>query len=381
MLKARILALSLISLPSLVCAQQTIIVDWMLGPGAQYRDIPQAVAAAAHGDRILCRLGAYTAPTTAKGVTIEGSGSILMRSLVVQGLPAGRTFRMFDFQVQRGDLLRATLDSNQGAVYLEDLRAVEHGSGPWSGAAVTIRNCRMVSLHHCETFGSPAVLVDSSTVSMTECRMGRVGSGGLGGGQPLVISGGSVVAIQHPIFDGSNASTPAIGMTNSRLVLTGAAASYVQGGTVGGDQPAIQAQGGIIEMDPGVRLNPNSTAAGIVGSAALVRRPIPVLLVEPMVAGASLRIQVDGRAGARVFLAVGPPPQSGFTSVPGLGDLWLDPAQIFIVIASTLDPQGQISLSPLVPASIPGGTTIGFQAITDISGATSLSLPTVVISR
>lgn len=52
------------------------IVDAQMGPGAQFADLPAAIAAAANGDTILVRAGTYTgANLVGKALTIRGAGA------------------------------------------------------------------------------------------------------------------------------------------------------------------------------------------------------------------------------------------------------------------------------------------------------------------
>ena len=76
-------------------AQNTWIVDAASGPGANFTDLPVAVAAAADGDEILVRAGVYGMTTVTKALRITGEPGAELRSrrtddvLLIQGLPAG----------------------------------------------------------------------------------------------------------------------------------------------------------------------------------------------------------------------------------------------------------------------------------------------------
>ena len=67
---------ALLGAATLASAQRTWIVDAANGANADYTDLPAAVAAARHGDRILLRPGGYSPVTTGKGISILGSPGV-----------------------------------------------------------------------------------------------------------------------------------------------------------------------------------------------------------------------------------------------------------------------------------------------------------------
>ncbi len=366
-------------LPATGLAQRTIIVDHMMAAGSHYRDIPAAVVAASHGDIIYCRTGSYSPPTqTAKGVTIIGNGSVLGPGLGVNGLPAGRSFRIVDFEIRRGDFIGATFTGNRGTIQLESIRAREHGMFPWSGAAVKIDACSLVSMHRCETFGSPCVSTRGSSVLLSQCRFGRVGAG-LGGGHALeVLSGDAYVA--EPWFDASNSVAPAIVMVAGFLEITGTAGSFVQGGTLAAGFAAIHAPGGVVHLDPVLRLNPNSSVRAVVGTR-IVRRRIPVATASDLRRGQRTTLWLHGAAGSTGILALSLPPLRGGTGFAGLGHFWLNARSMVIVASGQLSSRGSLSASTTVPAATPLGDSIAVQGITALGGLAALSVPAVLMAR
>jgi hypothetical protein len=71
----------------------TYVVDAAGGPGADFTDLPPAVAAAQPGDVLLVLPGSYSAFTCSEGITIVGyGGPTVTGSVAVTSLPLGRPF-------------------------------------------------------------------------------------------------------------------------------------------------------------------------------------------------------------------------------------------------------------------------------------------------
>lgn len=105
--------LATIALVSTAIAQPaTWVIDVANGPGADFTDLPTAVAAAVTGDTLVVRPGTYTGFETNQGLTILGEpqGFQNVRILIapgathtirVHGLLAGAAFRMAACEVDR----------------------------------------------------------------------------------------------------------------------------------------------------------------------------------------------------------------------------------------------------------------------------------------
>src|SRR5262249_11991463 len=144
-------------------AQRSFVVDAANGPGTNFTDLPQALAQAQHGDVYIVRPGFYSPCSTDKGVSLLGLGATISGStapaLVVQNLPAGRTFAMRAFAVNTvGATSAIALHSNAGKVILE-----EAAIGNGVGISIDISNCRLVAISHA-TLSGTTVTADSTLV-------------------------------------------------------------------------------------------------------------------------------------------------------------------------------------------------------------------------
>jgi hypothetical protein len=81
----------------------TIVVDQSNGAGADFVDLPQAIASASHNDLLLVRSGSYSGFTTAKGIRILGLESNVEVSgpCVIQNLHSSRKFVLRNPQLRR----------------------------------------------------------------------------------------------------------------------------------------------------------------------------------------------------------------------------------------------------------------------------------------
>jgi pectin methylesterase-like acyl-CoA thioesterase len=85
------------------------IVDAQMGPGAQFADLPAAIAAAANGDTILVRAGTYSGfSVNGKALTLRGEGMATTRILAsalgmtVEILNAGGVFVLSGLRLEGG---------------------------------------------------------------------------------------------------------------------------------------------------------------------------------------------------------------------------------------------------------------------------------------
>ncbi|MEZ6037457.1 MAG: hypothetical protein R3F29_08255 [Planctomycetota bacterium] len=170
-------------------AQQTWKVSSSLGYGAQFSDLPQAVAAAAPGDVIwvysvyplMGFSNLYTAPTIDKPLTIIGfnvgltGGSNdptsvgLQGPLAITGIPAGERVVVTNVSMSSQWPVVSTISISDcaGSVILDDLVWNTWGV---QGLGVEIDNCVDVVLRGAEFWlGSEAIEIRNSNVLMTTC--------------------------------------------------------------------------------------------------------------------------------------------------------------------------------------------------------------------
>jgi hypothetical protein len=363
-------------------AQSTWIVNSGGGPGVHFTDLASAVGAAAHGDTILVFPDAFRNPygsfTTDKGIAVVGVNRPFLSTLPgpvrVQNLAAARTFRLAGFDTPRNQELHVEVLGCAGLVHLEDLHAVEHGAFLPSWPAIDVANCTLVTLHDVEDFGTPGLRVDASRVVATACRFG-VTSLGLGGGPCLWASNASV-QVAEPRFEATfGSAVPAITTTNSQLFVGGTAAGWIQGSQdfVGGAAAAIQATGGVVIVDPNVRLNPfTPVPQPITGTAVVAIAPVPVSFVANDAPGLALAATFTAPAGSAVI---------GFLGLPSLplptplGVQMLQASPLATLTVAVVPGAGAVVATTGVPAALPRGMAFGVQSAVLRSGAVLLGAP------
>jgi hypothetical protein len=151
-------------------AQRTWIVDASGGAGHHFTDLPPALAAANHGDKIIVRPGSYRGATTDRGVTVVGENARLTLTLPasplrVSGLPRGRTFVLSGFAVDSGML---ALVDNAGRVHLDRVDARGVNVARVVGAAVVVVGGAAVTATQCRFTLGP-VRVTRSSITFTDC--------------------------------------------------------------------------------------------------------------------------------------------------------------------------------------------------------------------
>jgi hypothetical protein len=378
---AAILAVVLVTMQAaaVVRAQATWIVNSGGGPGVHFTDLAAAVAAAAHGDTVLvfpdAFNSAYAGFTTDKGIAVIGVNRPRLGTspvpVQVQNVPAGRSFRLAGFDAPRNQELHVVISGCAGNVHLEDLHAVEHGALAPTWPAIDIAGCTLVTLHDVEDFGMPAVRVQGGTLLATACRLG-VTSLGLGGG-PCLFAANATVQVTEPRFEATSGTTvPAIMTVDSQLFVGGTAAGYIQGSQdfMGGAAAAIHATGGLVIVDPGVRLNPfTPVAQPITGTAVVAIAPVPASFVANDAPGLVLAATFTAPPGSAVI---------GFLGLPvaplptPLGTQLLASSPLATLTVAVVPAAGTVAASTPVPASLPRGSAFGVQSAVLANGVVAL---------
>ena len=358
--------------------------------GAQFSTLAAAVAVASDGDTILCLPPQFgtelTGFTTNKGVTIVGGAgpwAIPIRAdaaspIVVQGLPAGRSFRMAGFQFIQDGQLRIDVQSCQGHVHIEDIGARDFDFFFPNGPSVVVANSASVTLRAIATFGMPALRIDSSRVVVERCGLG-VPLAGLRGGSGLVVVASEVDLAQCVVDTGSmslgpNLYVPAIDATNSIVRIGGDANARVSGGASGapGGIPVV-ANGGSVSVDPLVVLQPGLGQPLFSGTGVFATISTPATWTSSAMRGQSLELRTSGPAGSVVFQAVG---VAGPLLATSLGTLGVDLGQpCSFLAAASPGVQGSVSASIPVPAWLPLGSAFAAQSALAVGGQLLLSSP------
>lgn len=347
--------------------QRFIVVDPLNGPGTNYTDMVTALAAANHKDRILYRNPTSFPPdwTIAKGVTImaEVNGGIpLPRLVTIKNIPATEAVTLVRFYgnaVFPPPLINdLTIDNCGGIVNIEESYFTK----------ITVTGCSLVSMQGC----SWSVLAPvRSHVVLAKCVA-----------RPMIAPYGPVIQAKQARleladcqFDGDGGELTVtcylVRLPGSAASLDGCTLSFhgdhniFRGGWmynvmwcgVNIQADAIVAQNNcILSVAPGMILR-----GAVTGSYTLTSDPRSSLTASYPPVTDWIEIEV----GAKPFDSVGlfmSNPTLPYTS--SLGELYLDPAASWWVTNATCDGSGRLIKDYVVPASIPRGLTLSFQAAT-----------------
>lgn len=362
---------------------------WTVGLGMPGMNFPSLAAALASpsvvdGDTLLFHSwqgfgAAANGFTTSKGVTIVGAtGQELVvtnaaQPIEVNGLPAGRTFRMSGFTRTIDGNLDIRVVNCAGEVHLERLWTDEPAAFFPTLPAIVVDNCVSVSLRDVENHGAPALSCHASRLSLTSCRFG-VSSIGLGGGAALHATN-SVVDIVQPNFDPGWAAGAVVG-NGSTFRIAGDTNARIAGGT----GIPVFASGGTVAVDPAVAMPMTVPGAPIGGTAAVTVGPVAAswLLYPasfPTFPG-TLTIRATAAAGTLLCQALGSP--GPLASTP-LGTLGLDPLQWFGFLPPVLvPPAGVVSHALPVPV-LPPGIAFATQSLVVGGAALELGMPATFV--
>src|SRR5690606_23242316 len=338
------------ALLSPLSAQRT----WIVDPrgGGHFPDLAPAVAASSPGDTLILRHGPFNGTVIDKGIRIvtDMTGAIGIRGLLtIRSIPASDTMVLTAVQ-------GTVLDEPQFSLLIEKCAGQVHVGSTYfpptgdpirtrsrvdvvDSAHVTFCGCRLVD-----------VAVTRSSVAFTLC--GLQGDGWPRSTHSMAFPGltsvdADVVMTQCIVvggrLHGTTGLVPGIHMQGGRLVVTGdpylpkfghwrsIAGGYRRDPNgVAHDGPAIHSDGGVVEMDPRVTLATFTGNAPLsTGSSTFVTRAIPIITTNegnPRIGGDHLIARIHGPADAQgfVFLSKPHPP----TTVPGLGQLWVDPQNL-----------------------------------------------------
>lgn len=393
MTRLRPLALALANLLcASLAAQRTWIVDAAAGPGHDFTDLPTALAAAAHGDKLLLRPGGYRGATTDRGVTIAGVGATLRSPLRITGLPLGRTFALVGLSSDPATSSNGIVEciDNAGTVLLDRLtmQVPRIWFQPVTPPCLIERSDAVV-VSQCSFTGSPGARLLASRVTFVHCQLtgsdGYIqGHGGVAGQPALTCEFASVELVACRAKGGAMASFPpyvalpgvALTARQSELRLAGAAPDGLEAGSgaIGYGAAALSVEGGTLYLDPTLALLSSGGLSPIVGQSELrVLRRLPALRVATAPSGGTWRSELHAPLGwlDALCLDLAPAPRS-----TQAGTLWLDPARLIVVDVGIVDASQRRRVSLPVPArSELLGVALALQSLTldPIRAASELS--------
>lgn len=136
--------------------------------GADFFDLPRAVATAHSGDVLLVAPADYSAfELRGKGLTILGDGGVprVLGSTLVRGLPAGEVACLRSLRLSSGSLPSLRLENSAGTVWIEDC-SVERTLGLFysapDDAACLVQSCAAVVFARSQVLGSTVAAFPTS---------------------------------------------------------------------------------------------------------------------------------------------------------------------------------------------------------------------------
>ena len=346
--------------------QQTWKVNCQGGPGIDFTDLPQAVAAAAPGDTIWVfttptgcpGMGAppwYTATTIDKPLNIlgfaiysttppPGSGPTLagLQGVVtINGIAAGE-------RVVISGVAGATglhMSNCAGEVVLEYLVRGASGQG---NEVLTVQNCAEVTIHGgVILYGGTSLNITNSTVAISGLQMistAPATTGGYSSTTPAITLTNSTLTITDSLIEGSwgypglPQHQPAVRLVDSTMYLGPGSNLFGGWALAGGWTTAYTSQSPVPSY---VYLDPRTVTSGSSGSVTTIPQWIHATYLDFAVANDWTTVTFAG-------------PSNGFALLL-LGDLPLQP---------TLTPFGSLNIDPNVMlidfVALPGGSLLGF---------------------
>jgi len=144
------------------------------------------------------------------------------------------------------------------------------------------------------------------------------------------------------------------------------------------DGPAIHSDGGVVQVDPRAILSTFSGNAPLTtGTSTFVTRTIPAITANegnPRSGADDLIARIHGPAGARGFVFLSKPHAP--TTVPGLGQLWVDPRNLIFFGSGTVSAGSSVEVREPLPLGIRSlGETFALQALLLDQGGFELTTP------
>jgi hypothetical protein len=299
-----------LAIAALPAQGRSFVVDANNGPGTDFLDLPPAIAAAQHGDVFAIRAGTYSpfsvnlgvALLAEPGAIVRPAGGTFANTVVVQGVPAGRAFKMRGLQVQFTDDASSgiVLNSNGGQVHLEDVRVAFVGTR-WRGSAIQVQACAQLMLTRCVT-DSHCTLANSDCW-VNDCQMrGRDEFGFYGATSGLIhVLSTRQLTVAGGVYTGGNGNPSAAGMTLNfgDAYISGNATTTILGGA--GGAAAIRAGNGRVTYDPDITLSPTGSVPALeswpAGTATFTPRQLGYLSASAASLGGTVTCQLHAGAG------------------------------------------------------------------------------------
>jgi hypothetical protein len=381
----------------------TWIVDQSNGPGTNFTDLPQAVAAAASGDTIIVRAGSYTPfNVTGKALTILGAGAasttvslplpsgVLHPQTRIEGVPAGSNFYIsgmrfspISFPPPGTAWSTAGLEivGSAGAVVLSGVEVFgAHFPPGSSGNPALVVSGGEVHASHCTFVGAGSSYAPAGSggivtgVIVADASTFNAGSGfpqSSPGGTGLFLAGGVASLARSSAIGGTGGYAAGAGVSvasGAFLRAAGTSADTFQGGAIligpgmTFGMPAVYVAGpaGSAVIHGNITLIPGPTASPTSGAVTIGAFPLPYLAITGTATASGdldatqpVTVVMDGSVPSAPFiLAVDFAPDFATTSGPILIGELLVPIPAPTILQGTLNALGmaQITTTPAVSA-------------------------------
>jgi hypothetical protein len=396
-----------LALLSPLAAATTWTVDVNNGPGTDFTQISDAIAAVSAGDTLIVRPGQYTGFVLDKELAIIGQGTgpldeVLFYNATLHDLPAGSTTRIANMRMNGLGFGGFKLVDDAGAVVIDDLVATDR---------VQVTNSADVRFRRLDA--REGLLSTSSRVEIADSTL--IGKGGgqciccnypntSDGGPGLTLNGGEVHVAWTSVLGGYGGSDicgdtggcdgdrgaggPAIFLASgARLLVAGSPQQFVQGGD-GGETICSGGfrgpQGPALYVNAGceARISGASLVGTVTNLGGTILQPTPddptlTALGTPL-AGGVFTLRVHGPAGALADVVLGRRPILAGT--PALDEEQLTPVNRVFHLGP-IPANGTASLNYPVPASWAQGFSVVFQGrltLGDSSLRYTNSLPAIL---
>ncbi len=354
-------ALGFLSLLSVLCGQNTIVVD--PSGGTQFTTIASAIAAAQPGDTVRVLAGRYNEQLqTDKGIRLLGEGAVLTgggllsETVLVESIPVGQSFAMAGF-VAGNIATRVRVRNCDGLVTLADFNQ----GGTFELFSVNVEGSQQVSLSSMLLLSA---ILTSSNVMLERMNFDPSISAGLTINSGRVACSNSTFRGSFSVFGG-----PGIILQDGDLALTRCSVRGVpSGGTI--TQPAIATLGGSVLLDP------STTTSIPLSSGPAIIAPWPITSQSAVDANNTLTVDVHGPVGTSYGIMLSVP---GYGVTP-YGDAWVQTLLPSFLDLGTFPASRTVQHSYPHPA-LPPGLVMTMQTLTWDGTALRFGVPSALVVR
>ncbi|MCA8968867.1 MAG: hypothetical protein KDC95_03760 [Planctomycetes bacterium] len=384
--------LSLILASASAFAQRTWIVD--LGGNGDFKTVTDAVAAVAAGDRILVGPGTYAElPTITKSLSLLGDQSTI-NGFVVRGIARDGRVLLSGFHIPAAQ--RIILEDNSGHIALTGCRSSSTLFDLIRNPAVEVRRSVHVTMHDC-AFSGTGVIIDSSDVAIAQSLLSGVygawsGLGAVSAGPGIRAISSRVVLSFVDVIGGSaqgfKVEQPSCAIDCRTSIVTVAAPSSLIAGKTSSLRPELffapAVQGDSVtklHVDTLVRVEASNSQAPLFSGVQvnwLTTAALKGVVTRDVNRDFLVDTELHARPNWMSALLIGLP--GARTPIDPIGDLWIDPAQPFLVL--DIGATGQDSRRAVrvrLPSSLPDGTLVAFQSLVFDQVNLRMSTPLVVV--